>query len=389
MASVLATLITSKSSQLSEIPKPLVVNPDSDVSIGRGPKCSLQLPDVKSISQVHCYIRNRGGAVSLKSVSSNKTLLNGKPVPKDAWVPLRDGMAITLSQDPKIKLDVRVGPGAAKHKKRKSSSLHRSSAIAEVVSSTRPDFEYFVVPSSSHSNDVSVTIGRAKDCDITIDNKKVSSTHCKLLFSRVEGESIHWRLTVEPVSKNKSYLGDEHLEGSKIFESFSDPISLALVFPSSDSPVEVLTITPIVEPPSEERALTATEMIEQELAKEEKRQKKELRQLEKESKGWEVQYKQEIEKNQDFEHQLLGEIELIQQKIKAKTSDNVSLNHEVQLEESAMARKDAAFKIEMDQLRLEHEQRLTESTALVNAVTSRFQRLTEEKLKIQMGLHVQ
>jgi predicted nucleic acid-binding Zn-ribbon protein len=162
---------------------------------------------------------------------------------------------------------------------------------------------------------------------------------------------------------------------------------LALIFPLSEHPVEVLTVTPIVEAPTEERSLTAAEMIQLELEKEEKRQKKELRQLEKQSKEWESQYKQEIEKLQDSEHQLLSEIDQVQQKLKLKTVEIEALRRQVDSEESALARKDAEFKSEMEQLRGDHDRRLAEYTSEVNAVTLRFQKLTEEKLKIQMGLH--
>jgi hypothetical protein len=250
--------------------------------------------------------------------------------------------------------------------------------------------ENFVVPTGTQSLEVSATIGRAKECDIRIDDKRISSIHCKLIFKRVEGESVHWNLTVDSVSKNKTYLGSHLVEDMQVIDPFTDPVKVALVFPLEGRPVDVLTIDPIVVEPSsplsDEPILTAAEMIQQELAKEEKRRKRELHQLEKHGKQWEVKYKQDIEDLQSSEHSLMLEIENLGRLIKAKKEDNRGLSTQVDHLEAGMAAAESKFKEEMDVLRKEHEDKLAAYTAEVNEVNTRYQKLSDEKIKLQMGL---
>ena len=396
MANVLATIIVSRKSKIEQFPGPLVIEPDSEVTIGRSTSCSLSFPDFKHISHVHCHIRNKDGQVQLKSVSSNKTLLDSKPVNKDEWTKLRDGNTITLCADPKVRLDVRLGSGVRDSpvKKRKHTAK-RSTAIAEITSLGNADLEYLVKPSSKHSRDVSVTIGRAKDCDVSIDDKKVSSTHVKLVFTRVEGESIHWDLQVEAVAtRNKTYVGNELVEESKTIKSFSDPIDVCLVFPRGEKPVEVLTVSPLfveAEPSSQEEKapLTAAEMIQQELEKAEKRQKKELRELEKQSKVWKVEYEKEIQKFQDVEHSLIRDTEVIEGHIRAKHGEISVLSAAVSQLESEMTDKQNSFKEQLSSAKSEHESRIVQYTAALSETVARLQKLMDEKLKIQMNMSLE
>ena len=389
MASVLATIFTSRSSALSEIPGPFLLNPGSEVSIGRSPKCGIVFKDVKAISHVHCYLRNQDSSIQIKDVSSNKTFLDGKVMGKHIWVTIRDGAVISLSHEPKVKLGVKISYDGSAHKKRKSLSVSKPGAIAEIRSEHQPSIQHFVIPSGAHSEEVSVTIGRAKDCDVRIDDKKISSIHCKLIFKRVEGESVNWNLTVDSVSKNKTYLDSYLVEELKTIEPFTEPVKIALVFPLGSKPVDVLTIEPIVaeaSPVSDEPILTAAEMIQQELAKEEKRRKRELHQLEKQGKQWEIKYKQDIEDLQSSEHSLMLEIENLERLIKAKKDENRGLLSQVDNMESGMAAAESKFKEEMEVLKKEHEDKLATYTAEVNDVNTRYQRLIEEKIKLQMGL---
>ena len=281
MARVLATLITSKSSKIEIIPAPVIIQPDQEVVIGRSPKCDLVYADVKPVSHIHCYMRNHDRTIEIKDVSSNKTLVDGKPIPKQEWVALKDGAEVLLSQEPKVKFEVRIGPEPIMSKKRKSSSKHGSETIADITSTSRSKIEYSVVLPSPHSDEVSITIGRGKECNIRIDDKKISSVHCKLHFKRIEAESVHWSLEVASASKNKTYVGGQLVEESIRFETFADPVKIALVFPEKEKAVEVLTVEPLFNDSlSSPEPLTAAEMIQQELEKEEKRRKKELHQLE-------------------------------------------------------------------------------------------------------------
>jgi pSer/pThr/pTyr-binding forkhead associated (FHA) protein len=386
MASLLATLITSKSSQLTEIPKPYVIEDGKEISIGRGPKCNVTFSDAKAVSHIHCYVRNRDNRIEIKDVSSNKTIVDGKPIVKNEWFPLTDGAEVVLSHDPKVKLEIRIGSEVLSRKKRKS-TRHADGSIAEIRSLIRPEFEFFVVPPHFHSDSLSVEVGRSKQCDIKVEDKKVSSVHCKLNFKRVEGESIHWSLEIESVSKNKTYLGDTLIDGIHRIEAFTDPVKVALVFPAKEKPAEVLTVEPIVDDSQHSpEAMTAADMIQLELEKEEKRKRKELHQLEKQSKEWQVQYKQEIERLQEREHAILLEIETLNKQVVAKRSDSAKLRHFVTTIESEMNEEEEKFKTEMQMLKEEHERILADHTSEVNAATSKLQKLGDEKIRIQMGL---
>ena len=392
MASVLATIIPAKNSQYEHFPGPVVVYPDSEITVGRGSKCTIPFPDIKHISNVHCLIQNKDGMIQIKSVSSNKTLVDGKAINKDEWVRLKDASSIILSQEPRVKLDVRIGNEAitSPGKKRKV-SRKRIEAIAEITSRTHRELEYLVIPSSKHSRDISVTVGRAKDCNIHLDNKKISSTHVKLIFSRVEGESLHWDLLVEAVSAhNKTFIGDDRVEETVRIESISQPIDICLVFPRSERPVEVLTITPLFDQGASEEEtsvpLTAADMIQQELVKEEKRQRKELRDLEKQSQEWKVEYNNEIQRMQDSEHSLMREMDVLNQKISVKRDDIMKLSGQVAEIEHDMQHKESGFRAQVDELKAEHESRLNDLTNALNQTATELQKLTDEKLKIQMNL---
>jgi pSer/pThr/pTyr-binding forkhead associated (FHA) protein/uncharacterized protein YeeX (DUF496 family) len=388
MASVLATIVTSKSSQVTRIPNPLVIQPDAEISIGRGPKCDIVYGDAKSVSHVHCRIRNGSQGVQIKDVSSNKTWLDGKPLDKNTWVDVADGANVVLSHDPKVKFEVRVGSEAATSKKRRTSSKPQSGSIAVIRSWKHSELEYCVIPEAFHSNEVSVRIGRAKNCEIRIDDKKVSSTHCKVTFHREEGESIHWSVKIESISKNKTYIGSELVEDRKHIESFVDAVKIALVFPIGEKPVDILTLEPVMvdSTPESDEPMTAAEMIQQELAKEEKRRKKDIYMLEKQSKEWEVKYKQEIERMQTLEHSLMIEIEQVEKRIASKRKDNETLSDIVQSIEKIMHAEDLKFKSDIETLKKDHERRLADYTAEVAQVSAMYQKLYDEKLKLQMGL---
>ena len=395
MASVLATIITSRSSQLKHIPEPLIVHPNSEITVGRGPKCGLVYADVKSISQIHCHVRNRDGSVYIKSVSSNSTLVDGKPIPKDEWIELRDGNSVGLCADPKVKIEVRIGAEVlnSASRKNKQALKNRGRAIAVITSRSDPKLEYLVLPPTNGGSDpISIAIGRSKGCHIFLDNKKISSVHCKLIFSR---SPSGWALKIEAESsKNKTYLGNDQIEESRKIDSLTEPFDLCFVFPARKKPEETLTVTPLAgeDDKSEEEGepvLTAAEMIQQELEKEAKRQKKEFRQLEKQSVVWESNYKLEIQKLQDLEHALTKEIELSEIKLRAKRGDISVVQVKVQKVEEEMNSRDLQCKAHMVTLKSDHEARFANLTNSLNETMSRLHRLNEEKLRIQMGLDTQ
>jgi pSer/pThr/pTyr-binding forkhead associated (FHA) protein len=387
MASVLASIITSKTSQVKHLPKPFIIKTAQEISIGRGAKCDIAYADVKAISNVHCLVRNLENHVQIKDVSSNRTILDGKPLVKNEWFPLKDGSQVVLSHDPRVKFEVRIGSDILTTKKRKATFKPLPGSIAYITSSLRPEFQYSVVPDHSHAREVAVTVGRAKDCDVRVDDKKVSSVHCKFIFRRVEGESVHWSLEIESVSKNKTFVEDMLVDSENRTESFMEPLKIALVFPLKDKPVEVLTIEPVLEELSEPSAgLTAADLIQQELEKEEKRKRKELHHLEKQSKEWQTRYKQDIESLQEKEHSILLEIESLNKQISIKQVDTKKLRGTVDSIESDMNESELRFKRELEFLKEEHERKLADYTSQVNGVTSKLQKMGDEKIRIQMGL---
>ena len=386
MASNLATLITSRKCNLKHVPEAVIVYPDTEVAIGRSPKAELSFPGVKQISHEHCYVRNRMGVVEIKSVSSNRTFVCGKAIAKEQWLRLRDGDTVCLSQEPRVKFEVRIGSEVNMKGKRKSSRRSEGS-VAEITSPIRPDFEYNVVPSSTQPHAVSVTIGRSKDCDVFVDNKKISSTHCKLIFSRSEdeGSSSVWNLLIECVSRNKTYIGSELIDENKRIEPFGEPVKICFVFPEGEKPVEVFTVTPVIDDSSSPEPLTASDIIKQEIEKEHKRQKKELHHLEKKSKEWESQYREGIEKLQDAEHKLQVEIDKMERQIKLKGADLASVREQVNRDELLLKEKEDGLNSQKEALRKLHEQKILSATSELNHTILKLQTLTAEKLDLQMG----
>jgi len=379
MASTLATLVTSKTSGINDIPGPITFDSGSQIVIGRGSTCDLAFPDIKSISHVHCYLRNTSGSIEIKCVSTNKTIVDGKQVAKDEWSSLADGSTILLSSDPKVKLELKIGEtNRAAEKKRRNESKRRLNAIAEITAINNPNIKAYATPTSKHANDVTVTIGRAKDCDVMVDNKKISSVHCKLHFNRMEGESVRWSLTiVGGASKNKTYLDTELIDGEKLIASFSDPVKICLVFPSNEKPVETFIITPIMGANDRESPDGAG-------AREEKRQKKEIREFEKQNIQGDKEYNEEIRKLIEEENKLLHEIGHLETVIAQKRLAVATARADVEKKESEMQKKQEEFESAMTQLQSEHSRKLNSLTDSLNEIVTRLSQFTDEKLKLQL-----
>lgn len=381
MASSLATLITSKNSLINTFPEPLEIYPGHEISIGRASTCNLVFAEVRAVSHVHCYVRNSDRGVEIKSVSSNETLVDGNPIPKDLWIALYDGASILLSKQPKVKLSLKIGEvGKLADKKRRTEAKQRANAIAEITWASRDTpVKYFVSPSHHSSRDekIAVTIGRSKDCDIRLSDSKVSSAHCKLIFSRVEGESVYWSLDVESMSRNKTYVGTESVdEGSPVrIDSFADPIRIHLVFPPHKNPVETITITPLIISSVPESTETTPE---------EKRQKKEVRAFEKQSEQWQRTYNDEVRNLIELENRLMSEIDSIEFAIISKRADISRAQTDTDMIENNMKKKEEEFQAQMSGLRNDHTRKLSELTDSVNLVMTRLSQRTDEKLKLQL-----
>jgi predicted component of type VI protein secretion system len=155
MTSSQVVLTTSRKSDLQRIPEPLIVQPDSEVSIGRGHKCDISFPDVRSVSHVHCLVRDKTGLVEIKPVGTNKTFLNDVHIVNDEWHLVRDGSTISLSSEPRIRISVSLADRGKSKKHHSQDRVRRSNAIAFITSSSRPSFEYAVSPDVAE-----VSIGR-------------------------------------------------------------------------------------------------------------------------------------------------------------------------------------------------------------------------------------
>jgi len=382
MASRLATLVISKNSALTTFPNPVEIGVGDEITIGRSSSCNLVLSDVRSISHVHCRVRNTSDGVEIKCVSSNETLVDGNPIPHDQWVPLHDGASITLSKHPKVKLDLKIGDmSKSAEKKRRAEAKKRTNAIAEISSSSPENpIKYFVVSSDPHMSgeNIALTIGRSKECNIRLSHSKISSVHCKLTFSRVEGESVHWSLAVENVSRNKTYVGTVSVEEETPFriDCFTDPISIHLVFPPHKNPVDTLVVTPLI-------ISSVPESVES--TPEEKKQKKEVRALEKQSQQWQKTYSEEVKKLIELENRLLSEIDTIEISIVSKKSDIEKTKAELEKMENDMAKKDEEFGNQMSLLKDEHAKKLAQLTDSVNSVMARLAQRADEKLKLQLA----
>ena len=381
MASSLATLVVSKNSDLNTFPPPLEIHAGSEVSVGRASSCDLVIPDVRALSHVHCHVRNSGHYVELKSVSSNETLVDGRTAPKDQWVRLHDGSSITLSKNPKVKLCLKIGEmSKSAEKKRRTEAKQRINAIAQVTS-TLPgsSLKYFVAPQEGHSSadKVVVTIGRSKECNIRLGDSKISSVHCKLTFSRKEGESVHWSISVDTESRNKTYVGTHQVEeGSPyVVDSFTDPLAIHLVFPPHKNPVETLVVTPLI-------IVSAPDSPES--SPEDKRQKKEARAFEKQSSQWQRTYKEEVRNMIELENRLMSEIDSLEIAIRNKQGDIVSAHQAVETKEKVMLKKEEEFVSQVNVMKEEHATKLTNLTESVNKIVARLAQLKEQKLELQL-----
>jgi pSer/pThr/pTyr-binding forkhead associated (FHA) protein len=381
MASSLATLVVSKNSDLNTFPPPLEIHAGSEVSVGRASSCDLVIPDVRALSHVHCYVRSSGQYVELKSVSSNETLVDGHTAPKDQWVRLHDGSSITLSKNPKVKLGLKIGEmSKSAEKKRRTEAKQRINAIAQVTS-TLPgsSLKYFVAPQEGHSSadKVVVTIGRSKECNIRLGDSKISSVHCKLTFSRKEGESVHWSISVDTESRNKTYVGTHQVEeGSPyVVDSFTDPLAIHLVFPPHKNPVETLVVTPLM-------IVSAPDSPES--SPEDKRQKKEARAFEKQSSQWQRTYNEEVRNMIELENRLMSEIDSLEIAIRNKQGDIVSAQQAVETKEKDMSRKEEEFVSQVNAMKEEHATKLTNLTESVNKIVARLAQLKEQKLELQL-----
>jgi hypothetical protein len=264
-------------------------------------------------------------------------------------------------------------------KKRHKESKNRMNAIAEISSVTNPQIKYYAAPTSKHSNDVTVTIGRSKDCDVIIDNKKISSVHCKLVFTRSEGESVAWNLVVESMSlKNKTYIGSELIETEKRLTQWSDQIKLCLVFPIDEKPVETLVITPILE--------NDNNSSDEATNREEKRQKKEVREFEKKSQKWEKEYNEQVRQLIEHENRLLHEINHLDTVIAAKKLSVTAERSEVERKEQEMKMKGDEYNNAMIELQSQHAKKLHALTESLEAIVTKLAHLTDEKLKLQLDI---
>ncbi len=165
MSATIATLTVSSKSDLKHTPQPVIVSPEGEVTIGRGHKCDMAFCDMRSVSHHHCIVRNRDGVVELKPVGTNKTLVNGVVACNDEWHILRDGTTITVSTDPRIRVDLSICSTNRRDKisdkERSHMRRRRANAIAIISSSRRPSYEYIVSAEGEAAGKIEVSIGRA------------------------------------------------------------------------------------------------------------------------------------------------------------------------------------------------------------------------------------
>ena len=356
MASDLAMLTVSKSSSLNIIPDPIILHPNSVVTIGRGAKCDMCFPEVKSVSHVHCYVRSHDGVVQVKSVSSNKTMFDSIVLPNNEWHTVRGSGVLLLSSDSKIKIEIRVGDEALNHKKHKHKLHAKSGGIAQVFGVKDPRVHAIVSP--KEDGIATLTVGRSKECEIVIDNKKISSLHCTLVVKKLDEI---FTLTVRPgESRNKTYLNGDQVEDSMTVE-LNKSVDVCLVFPG-DKAVETLRIVPSAK---EDR--------------EEKRRKKELRTLEKDDKKWNQTYQEEVNQLVEKESVFLCEIELVELKLTQKKKQVETLK------KNLAERKLNSDSSKLIDIKKSHSENFEALTLSLAATVDKLNKLTQEKLDLLMN----
>ena len=203
-----------------------------------------------------------------------------------------------------------------------------------------------------------------------LENKKISSQHCKIIFLTEEGQP-GYQLQISAESRNKTFIGDVEIQSSATIP-FSGPVDIAFVFPLSENPVEKLRISPL----SESR----------ELDPEDKRWKKEMRQLEKEDAKWNHSYGEDIKQLVEQEASLLKGIEQAERLLLHKQGEVGRLKSEIHRAETEMAMSEEKLKLDMEGLREDHKVAFAQLSAALTETIGRLGRLEEEKLKLQMNL---
>jgi pSer/pThr/pTyr-binding forkhead associated (FHA) protein len=216
--------------------------------IGRDPDCDFVILDPqRRVSRRHLEMKKEANVVYLKDLGSkNGTFIDGKKLIPEAWVPLNTGSTVTLSSDysfnwmevfpPEMEDSTRIffpkqeaGDDATRVFNQSEKVLildAEKTSLGEVSSIDQTKF---------------VFIGRDPECQIKIDNPKVSRKHCQI---RMINESL---VEIEDLgSTNGTFVDGEKLTPNKrqILSAASEirlgsdhPLSLSKVFPNLKIPV--------------------------------------------------------------------------------------------------------------------------------------------------------
>lgn len=199
-----------------------------------------------------------------------------------------------------------------------------------------------------------VSIGRNPKCDIVVDNKKVSSHHCAIRFIQ-DTSTLSWSVQIEPGTNNSTFVGPTRVTEPQPYPLSPDhPVKLSLVFPEIEKAVETFVVSlvaPVRREPTDD------------LSPEEKRLKRELRDVERQTEQWEKSYNEESLKLMDAENALVREIVALEKSVGEKSAEVKLL-------------KDTISRVECD-MRLRENEFTANSTLIKDAHAKYYTLLTE------------
>lgn len=183
----------------------------SSIAIGRDQASYIVLPS-RSISRHHAVITEDSGDFYLTDLkSSNGTFLNEQPIPTEEKTLLRKGDCIRIET-----FELTFQPTGDEREKdfyeKTDTDLLEIKMLKKVLKAIDKDnAPSLEVTSGKHKgqrvvlsqNTQDVTIGRDKDCELSIDNDTISRKHAKLIK--------RWDLVtlIDLKSKNGTYVGRE------------------------------------------------------------------------------------------------------------------------------------------------------------------------------------
>lgn len=161
---------------------------DQEILIGRFPHCQVIFPaGFDIVSRKHARIIREGNRFKLIDSSTNGTFVNGNRITEHY---LKSGDVISFAvEGPKVSFLTQVNTDQPKTNKRVSSAPDIKKKVEIGVTAEIPLSELqapFVMQygPTLHSFKLPITMGKAPDCDFTLDHPQIMDHHVQFFFSK-------------------------------------------------------------------------------------------------------------------------------------------------------------------------------------------------------------